>query len=176
MATQAKSAVDITGGTIVGITDLTVADGGTGRSTLTSNAVLVGNGTSGINSISPGTSGNVLVSNGTAWTSGAIKGLGLGGEVWTAVTGSRAAGTTYTNSRSYPIMFAVTATKSTSANTQGGLEMIVDGITITNTRSRTGNNIDYTATLSSTVIVPAGSTYSIALTSDTSLTAWNELY
>jgi hypothetical protein len=33
MATQAKSAVDITGGSVVGITDLAVADGGTGAST-----------------------------------------------------------------------------------------------------------------------------------------------
>lgn len=33
MAVQAKSAVDITGGTVVGITDLAVADGGTGAST-----------------------------------------------------------------------------------------------------------------------------------------------
>lgn len=69
MSTQNKTAVDITGGTIVGITDLTVADGGTGRSTLTANAVLVGNGTSGINSISPSTAGNTLTSDGTNWTS-----------------------------------------------------------------------------------------------------------
>ena len=77
MSTQNKTAVDITGGTIVGITDLTVADGGTGRSTLTANAVLVGNGTSGINSVAPSTSGNVLTSNGTSWTSAAIPSSGL---------------------------------------------------------------------------------------------------
>jgi hypothetical protein len=70
MSTQNANAVAITGGTVTGITDLAVADGGTGRSTLTANAVLVGNGTSGINSVSPGTSGNVLTSNGTTWTSG----------------------------------------------------------------------------------------------------------
>lgn len=69
MSTQNATAVDITGGTIVGITDLTVADGGTGRSTLTANAVLIGNGTSGINSVAPGTSGNVLTSDGTTWIS-----------------------------------------------------------------------------------------------------------
>lgn len=69
MSTQNATAVDITGGTIVGITDLTVADGGTGRSTLTANAVLIGNGTSGINSVAPSTSGNVLTSDGTTWTS-----------------------------------------------------------------------------------------------------------
>ena len=177
MSTQAKSAVDITGGTIVGITDLTVADGGTGRSTLTANAVLVGNGTSGINSVAPGTSGNVLTSNGTAWTSAAIKGLGLGGEVWNDVSGSRAAGTTYTNSRSYPIMFAVSATKATPSNTQGFLELLVNGSVITQVQSRVGNNIDHNVVvLSSTVIVPPGQTYRANLNGDTSLTYWNELY
>lgn len=75
MANQAKSAVDITGGTITGITDLAVADGGTGRSTLTANAVLVGNGTSGINSVSPSTTDNVLASDGTAWVSKALGAL-----------------------------------------------------------------------------------------------------
>ncbi len=71
MSTQNATAVAITGGTIVGITDLTVADGGTGRSTLTANAVLIGNGTSGINSVAPSTTGNILTSNGTTWTSAA---------------------------------------------------------------------------------------------------------
>ena len=41
-------AVAITSGTITGITDLTVADGGTGASSLTDNAVLTGTGTSAI--------------------------------------------------------------------------------------------------------------------------------
>lgn len=69
MSTQNANAVVITGGSITGITDLAVADGGTGRSTLAANAVLVGNGTSGINSVAPGTRGNVLTSDGTSWTS-----------------------------------------------------------------------------------------------------------
>lgn len=49
IATQNANNVAITGGSVTGITDITVADGGTGRSTLTSGAILVGNGTSGIN-------------------------------------------------------------------------------------------------------------------------------
>ena len=40
--------VDINGGVITGITDLAVADGGTGASSLTDNAVLTGTGTSAI--------------------------------------------------------------------------------------------------------------------------------
>ena len=65
--------VDITGGTITGLdTDLAVADGGTGRSTLTAKNLLVGNGTDPINFISPGASGNLLISNGTDWTAGTL--------------------------------------------------------------------------------------------------------
>jgi hypothetical protein len=73
MSTQNKIAVDITGGTIVGITDLTVADGGTGASSITANSVILGNGSSTLsgNLVAPGTSGNVLTSNGTTWTSAA---------------------------------------------------------------------------------------------------------
>jgi hypothetical protein len=114
MSTQNANNVSITGGTITGITDLTVADGGTGRSTLTANAVLVGNGTSGINSVSPSTSGNLLVSNGTSWTSttlassGVKLGLGITGETWNSV--SRGFGSTYTNSYAYPIVVSATAT------------------------------------------------------------------
>jgi|6_EtaG_2_1085325.scaffolds.fasta_scaffold01438_7 hypothetical protein len=59
--------------------DLSVANGGTGASTLTANNVLVGNGTSAIGSIAPSTSGNVLTSNGSAWTSAAASG---GGGAW----------------------------------------------------------------------------------------------
>jgi hypothetical protein len=50
---------------------LPVANGGTGASTLTANAALIGNGTSGVLGLSPGTSGNVMTSNGTTWTSSA---------------------------------------------------------------------------------------------------------
>lgn len=52
-------------------TDLSVANGGTGRSSLTANYVLLGNGTSAVQMIAPGTSGNVLTSDGTTWTSAA---------------------------------------------------------------------------------------------------------
>jgi uncharacterized protein (TIGR02145 family) len=51
---------------------LPVANGGTGAQTLTENSVLLGNGTSPIQAVAPGTSGNVLTSNGTTWTSAAV--------------------------------------------------------------------------------------------------------
>lgn len=69
MATQNANAVNISGGSVVGITDVTVADGGTGVSTLPSKAVIIGEGTSAVSSVAPGTSGNVLTSNGTVWES-----------------------------------------------------------------------------------------------------------
>ena len=73
IASQNSNAVTITGGTITGITDLTVADGGTGASSITANSVILGNGTSALsgNLVAPSTSGNVLTSNGTTWTSAA---------------------------------------------------------------------------------------------------------
>ena len=48
---------------------LPVANGGTGATTLTSNNVILGNGTSAVQFVAPGTSGNLLTSNGTTWQS-----------------------------------------------------------------------------------------------------------
>lgn len=79
MSTQNASAVTITGGSITGITDLAVADGGTGASTFTTNSVVLGNGTSSLagNMVAPSTSGNVLTSNGTTWASSALSSLSV---------------------------------------------------------------------------------------------------
>lgn len=170
MSTQAKNAVDITGGSITGITDLAVADGGTGRSTLTANAVLLGNGTSGINSVSPGTSGNVLTSNGTAWTSAtptAVKGLGIGGEVWNNVTSSRGFNTQYTNSRSYPIAVSASTTCSTGAR----ITAYVDGVQVAYYGWQFNGCGAYGGTF---IIVPAGKTYQ--LNASEGVQNWMELY
>jgi hypothetical protein len=48
---------------------LPVGNGGTGAATLTANNVLLGNGTSALQVVAPGTNGNVLQSNGTTWVS-----------------------------------------------------------------------------------------------------------
>ena len=47
---------------------LPVANGGTGKSTLTAASVLVGNGTSAISEVAPTASGTALVSNGSSWS------------------------------------------------------------------------------------------------------------
>lgn len=54
-----------------------VASGGTGQTSLTANNVILGNGTSAVQFVAPGASGNMLVSNGTTWTSSAVSGTTL---------------------------------------------------------------------------------------------------
>jgi hypothetical protein len=56
---------------------LPVANGGTGATTLTANNVILGNGTSAVNFVAPGTTGNVLTSNGTTWASAVLPAGGL---------------------------------------------------------------------------------------------------
>lgn len=56
---------------------LPVNRGGTGATSLTANNVILGNGTSAVQVVAPGTSGNVLTSNGTTWVSGAASGGSL---------------------------------------------------------------------------------------------------
>lgn len=73
---------------------LPVANGGTGAATLTANNVILGNGTSAVQFVAPGTSGNVLTSNGTTWTSAAASG---GAPVFAIVSGN--AGATAANNQ-----------------------------------------------------------------------------
>jgi hypothetical protein len=60
-----------TGAVVLGGT-LDVDNGGTGSPTLALNNVLLGNGTSALQTVAPGASSNVLTSNGTTWQSTAI--------------------------------------------------------------------------------------------------------
>jgi len=59
---------------------LPVANGGTGTTTITANNVVLGNGTSAVQTVAPGTSGNILTSNGTTWqsTTPAASGISAG--------------------------------------------------------------------------------------------------
>lgn len=59
-----------TSGTAAGLSaTLAVGSGGTGATSLTVNNVVLGNGTSPVQLVAPGTTGNVLTSNGTTWAS-----------------------------------------------------------------------------------------------------------
>jgi hypothetical protein len=108
--------------------------GGTGTNTLTAEAVLIGNTTSNVKFVSPGTNGNVLTSNGSAWLS-----------VAAAVPESFPVGTV--------MLFAQTAaptgwTKNTSAGNQHALRVV------TGTAS-TGGSVDFTTAFASQT--PSGS-------------------
>lgn len=178
MSTQNANNVNITGGTITGITDLAVADGGTGSSSLTANSVLLGNGTSALsgNLVAPGATGNVLTSNGTTWTSAAAPGgVGKSGTSWHNVTGSRSPGSSYVNNYSYPIM--VSAGGSTNGYGSITITLTCDGVTIATQYIVVGGNVGLAATQTVCGIVPPGSTYSVSISgSGSSYTSWAELY
>jgi hypothetical protein len=84
--------ISITGNAANVTGTVAVSNGGTGATSLTANNVLLGNGTSQLQVVAPGTSGNVLTSNGTTWTSAAGA---TGGPTLTAIaSGSLSDGST----------------------------------------------------------------------------------
>jgi hypothetical protein len=74
--TSASSPLSISSNAI-SLGTVPVSSGGTGATTLASNNVLLGNGTSALQVVAPGNSGNVLTSNGTTWSSTAPAALGV---------------------------------------------------------------------------------------------------
>ena len=102
----------ITNGTIVSLTaPMSVANGGTGVATLTTNNVVLGNGVSAVQFVAPGTSGNLLTSDGTTWasTTPAIIAPTAVGQVPFSTNG-----TTYTATQKITQMTAVASTSGTS--------------------------------------------------------------
>lgn len=59
-------------GTVALTVPVVVSSGGTGDTTLTAHAMLIGNGTSNVLTLAPGTARNVAISDGTDWTSRAL--------------------------------------------------------------------------------------------------------
>jgi phage-related tail fiber protein len=104
-----------TSGTAANVTGtVAVANGGTGRTTLTANNVVIGNGTTAVNFVAPGTSGNVLTSNGTTWTSSAPTGVPSGSVIWfaanTAPTGYLKANGAAVSRTTYAALFTAIGT------------------------------------------------------------------
>jgi len=89
------------------VATLPVASGGTGAATLSANNVLLGNGTSAVQTVAPGTAGNLLTSNGTTWTSAPAPAGGvtsLNGQTGAVVT------TTFGNIGSVAVLMIATNT------------------------------------------------------------------
>lgn len=97
---------------------LPVASGGTGATSLTANNVILGNGTSAVQFVAPGTNGNVLTSNGTTWTSAAAA-----GGAWTYIstaTASNSATVSFTGIGSTYDMYVVQIIQMKPFNTGSG--------------------------------------------------------
>ena len=156
MSTQNANAVSVTGGTISGLgTPLAVASGGTGLA-------------------SAGSSGNVLVSDGSNWKSSSLAssgiklGLGITGETWNNVTGSRSSGTTYTNSYGYPIAVSAKGTGASSPS----IVFVVNGVTVSDFNWQFNGAGAHSGGFT---IVPPGSTYSLTF-NNSGIDFWVELY
>jgi len=172
MAAQNSTTVAITGGTITGITDLTVADGGTGASSITANSVILGNGTSALsgNLVAPSTSGNLLTSNGSTWTSSPLGVIGVG-QTWQNVLSSRAFATTYTNSTGKPILVNVSSQISVTGTSNSNIYLDVDSIIV----ARAGGRNNYNDYHFVSAIVPNGSSYRVSTDGGDALVYWAEL-
>jgi hypothetical protein len=149
-------------------TPLAVTSGGTGITSLTANNLLLGNGTGPVQAVAPATSGYALRSNGSTWT-GAKLGLGMTGEVWNNVTGSRSQGVTYTNSRSYPIQVQ----GNFGCNGGGQGQIVIDGVEVSYWAAQFNGCGGYSVNMP--CIVPAGSTYSLNAMGG-GARGWYELY
>jgi hypothetical protein len=110
------TAITINSSQVVSLTNpLPVASGGTGAATLTTNNVLLGNGTSALQAVAPGTAGNLLTSNGTTWQSTAPAGGGV-----TSLNGETGAITTTSIGSIGSVIVAyygVTVTNASQSNT-----------------------------------------------------------
>ena len=109
LTATAPLSFDVANGTLSITPPIPVNYGGTGAVALTANSVILGNGTSTVLGVAPGTLGNVLTSNGTTWTSAAPTGGGGSGitslGMFTA-TGSGSMGLTWTSSSTNPLTTA----------------------------------------------------------------------
>jgi hypothetical protein len=106
---------------------------------------------------------------------GELSMLGTSGQTWQNVAGSRAVGTTYTNTTGKPILVQVTSNSSVGNNIA---RLTIDGIIV----SAFKDNDYYTASaatphnVTNSGIVPPSSTYSITNSnSGTTIVYWAEL-
>ena len=159
--------------TLTASSPIGVASGGTGVTTSTgSGATVLGTSpTLSSPTISSGavtlSSSGLTFSNSSTQTIGA--GMGTGGQTWQSVTGSRAIGTSYTNSTGYPIFVAISGT--------GGGANGLWGVTLSGAITfYTPSTYTTSVWTSTTFVVPNGGTYQLTQQgSNATLQNWSEL-
>jgi hypothetical protein len=154
MSAQNANGVAITGGTISGLSAaLPIASGGTGLTTI-------------------GTSGQVLTSDGTnaSWTTPAVQASVGVGQTWQNLAGSRALGTTYTNSTGRPIQVIACVRVQSSGNQA---LVYVNEVLVAQTYTIDCCGAPQISFMPLSFIVPNGATYRI--TGNSGFTTWSEL-
>lgn len=175
-ATNANYAT--TAGTATTATTATNANYATsaGTATTATTATTANNVAGGyVSAITAGSGISVNSTTGNVTISSSLKGLGLGGETWHSVTGSRAFGASYTNSYSYPIMINVVVANITTANyPSGNATLTVGGVTVSSTGFYNGGG----QVIPLVAIVPPGASYNVTLNGGmlANLASWAELY
>lgn len=171
IATQAANNVAITGGSITGITDLVVADGGTGLSSTTAYAVLCGGTTStgALQSIaSVGTAGQVLTSNGAGALPTFQSAAAGGGDVTriSTTTISSAASVTISglNNASYDEYLIIIHNMTVAGDTSFYFEVSNDGGSTYLAGTNYAHTIQHSRTDSATDAVNSGGTTYTPLT------------
>ena len=118
---------------------LPVANGGTGAATLAANNVLLGNGTSAVQTVAPGTANNVLISTGTTFVSSTLpqaapadyygpSSPAVFGAVNIATTAELQAGTNQLNAVTPAVFRAGALVRATAQNTTSGTAINFTGI------------------------------------------------
>lgn len=111
--------ISVSGSTVSLSTPVSVANGGTSLTTLTSGNVILGNGTSAPTFVAPGTVGNVLTSNGSTWISSAPTGGG-GSSGITSISFATSSGMGFTYTPNTVSTSGTTVTMSGTLSVQNG--------------------------------------------------------
>ena len=129
---------------------LPVANGGTGATTLTANNIILGNGSSAVSFVAPGSAGNLLTSNGTTWVSTAAPTSFVAGMImlWSGSSASIPSGWLLCDgTNSTPDLrnrFVVGAGSTYAVNATGGT---ADAIVVSHTHTATVTDPTHTHTV-----------------------------